>query len=132
MGLFRKIIIIAGGLAVMPSPPDAPAIADQPGNASYLAAALGAASDAMAFCQRRASVCETAGHAAASFEMKARYSAKLLYEWASREEPTGRKQVDAMETGSMSSSKPEGAESTSTLGIDDVTHAWIGPRPKKG
>jgi Family of unknown function (DUF5330) len=132
MGLFRKIILVAGGLAVMPSPPDAPADAGQPSHASYLAAAVGAASDAMEFCHRRASVCETAGYAAAAFETKAKYSVKLLYEWANREEPSGFKQVDAMETGSTSASGGKKTASASTLTPDDVVPEWISPPPKKG
>ncbi len=125
MGLFRKIILVAGGLAVMPSPPDAPVDAQHPSDASYLAAAVGAASDAMEFCQRRATVCETAGYAAASFEMKAKYSVKLLYEWANREEPAGPEHADVMETGTTAASR-------GTLAAGDVVPAWKGRDPKKG
>jgi Family of unknown function (DUF5330) len=131
MGLFRKIILVAGGLAFLPSPPDAPVDPHEPSQASYLAAAFGAVSDAAGFCGRQPGVCETAGHAAAAFERRAKYSAELIYEWANREGPTSMMQVDALETGTTDARDVD-APSASTLKIDDLLPSWIGPLPKKG
>jgi hypothetical protein len=87
MGMLRKIVIVGAAVALMPSPPDEAQTADQiaAGNTSvfsYVAAASETVADLRGFCERNAFACETAGKMAVTLEGKAKYSAKLLYEWA--------------------------------------------------
>jgi Family of unknown function (DUF5330) len=131
MGLLRKLIIVGGGLALMPSPPDDASLGPDVSQASYIAAAAQTISDASGFCGRSPEACVVAGKLAASLEAKAKYGARLIYEWASHDEPTVMQQVDAMETGSTSSASKQQI-SSSTLEIDDLIPPWLGPKPAKG
>lgn len=88
MGLIRKAIFMGGIIFAMPSPP-ATMQADQtaqvmPDSTSwtYIAAAADTVSDLKSFCERKPQVCTTAQYIAGSVEGKARYSARLVYEWA--------------------------------------------------
>jgi hypothetical protein len=86
MGLIRKALVVGGLFLVLPSPP-APQEADgQPGMQSSTFAAITAAADTFAdfkgFCERRPQACVTGQYLAASLEGKARYGARLIYEWA--------------------------------------------------
>jgi hypothetical protein len=85
MGMLRTTIVLGAILFALPSPPEDPAMrtsAPGPGTLGYVAAATEAFSDVKDFCARRPFVCQTAGHLAAAVERKAKYSAKLIYEWA--------------------------------------------------
>lgn len=85
MGILRTLIIAGAGFALMPSPPPGPAgepAASGPGNFAYLAAAAETVADVRGFCQRNPNTCATAGVVATVVEGKAKYSAKLVYEWA--------------------------------------------------
>jgi hypothetical protein len=89
MGLIRKAILIGGVIAAMPSPPPDGADPNQMATQSSLGAsiayvsAVGATvSDAKGFCARQPQVCSTAQYFATSLQGKARYSAKLIYQWA--------------------------------------------------
>jgi Family of unknown function (DUF5330) len=128
MGLVRKVMIVTGGLAMMPSPPhDSIQAADAE---TYVAAAATLSSDAADYCGQKPGVCRVAGYMAAKLEHKARYGAELLYRWTVPDQPNGLRIVDAMETGSTSSASSK--ETASTLKLDDLIPAWIGPEPKKG
>ncbi len=137
MGIIRTTVLLAGGLLLLPSPPEEAGNAQLlPVEASYLVAASSALSDVTSFCDRQPAACQTAGVLAARLERNTKYSVKLLYEWANtpdKAEPSARTAVDAgvdpVTTGSTSD--PEEA-SQSTLKIDDLLPPWIGPAPKKG
>lgn len=142
MGILRTMVMLAGGLAMLPSPPEdsaAPVSAaqEQVVQASYLVAATSVISDLTSFCDRQPAACETAGVIAARVERNAKYSIKLLYEWANSpdQKPAGTAKTavlidaDPVITGSTGE---EAGVSQSTLKIDDLLPPWIGPQPKKG
>jgi Family of unknown function (DUF5330) len=90
MGILRTLLIAGAGLALLPSPPPGPSgepVPSGPGNFAYLAAAAETVADLKGFCQRNPTACSTAGAAATIVEGKAKYSAKLVYEWANTEKP---------------------------------------------
>jgi Family of unknown function (DUF5330) len=126
MGMLRTTFILGAILFAMPSPPQDPATADQAvpmGNVAYIAAAADAFGDVRNFCARKPFVCETAGQLASSVERKAKYSAKLIYEWANdaTSDPVKAEvpqdiaaMVDAIETGS-------------TVAVAEIQMLEIGP-----
>lgn len=141
MGILRTTVLLVGGLLLLPSPPEdhssAAAVAEtQALDASYLVAASSALSDLTSFCDRQPAACQTAGVLAARLERNAKYSIKLLYEWANSPDadaPRAREAVlveaDSVITGSTEKPLPA---SQSTLTIEDLLPPWIGPLPKKG
>jgi hypothetical protein len=141
MGIFRTTIVLAGGLLMMPSPPEdagaqSGAAEAQAIDASYLVAASSFVSDLTSICDRQPAACQTAGLLAARLERNAKYSVKLLYEWANRPDDSAPKartavvfEADPLTTGST---EPQAAATQSTLKIDDLLPPWIGPAPKKG
>lgn len=84
MGILRTVVVLGAIVAALPAPPDDPAAAKAPGpgTTGYVAAAFETFADVKGFCARQAFACETAGYLAQVVERKARYSAKLIYEWA--------------------------------------------------
>jgi hypothetical protein len=92
MGMLRTTIVLGAILAAMPSPPEDPATKQDPGPGTfgYVTAAAETFTDVKGFCSRQAFVCETAGHLALVVERKARYSAKLVYEWANEATADGK------------------------------------------
>ena len=89
MGLIRKALFFGGLIAAMPSPPPDSAGQTQMATQSSLGAgiayvsAVGATvSDAKGFCARQPQVCSTAQYFATTLQGKAKYSAKLIYQWA--------------------------------------------------
>ena len=85
MGILRTVFVLGGALMLLPSPPPGPAGEVAPktaGNFAYLAAAAETVADLKGFCNRNPMACETAGTVATLVEGKAKYSAKLVYEWA--------------------------------------------------
>jgi Family of unknown function (DUF5330) len=84
MGMLRTIIVLGAGFALMPTPPpgEQAQYEANPGRFSYVAAAAETMADMRSFCQRNPNVCATAGAFARTAEGKAKYSVKLLYEWA--------------------------------------------------
>ncbi len=88
MGLIRKAIFVSGLVFAMPSPPatmQAGQVASvMPDSTSwaYIAAAADTVSDLKDFCVRKPQVCSTAQYIAGSMEGKAKYGAKLVYDWA--------------------------------------------------
>jgi hypothetical protein len=90
MGILRTLLVVGAGFALLPSPPPGPSgepAASAPGNFAYLAAAAETVADMRGFCQRNPNACATAGVVAGMVEGKAKYSAKLVYEWANAEKP---------------------------------------------
>ena len=89
MGLIRKTILIGAVIAAMPVPPpdgtDQSQVATQStigAGFAYVAAVSGAVSDAKGFCGRQPQVCSTAQYFATNLQYKAKYSARLIYQWA--------------------------------------------------
>jgi Family of unknown function (DUF5330) len=139
MGLIRKVFVVGGALLAMPSPPQT----SQTGSAaastswSYFSAAADTVSDFKGFCDRKPQVCVTAQYLAGSLEGKAKYGAKLIYEWASDSSSQAPKpggnlaKADQIKT---SATGPQLATaSTSTLRIEDLVPEWHGTlQPEKG
>ena len=96
MRLIRTIILLTGGGLLLPSPPADPmqgtGVADATTMSAMemLSSATSAFGDVAGFCGRQPGACETAAYVAAHLEAKAKYSAKLVYEWATdTQEPAG-------------------------------------------
>lgn len=134
MGILRTSLVIGAAIALMPSPPpqlDATA-PGSPGTFAYLAAATETFSDLKDFCARRPAVCETAGQIAAVMEAKAKYSFKLVYEWANDATGDGRQAglprnlaaADDLVTGTIAGAP---APTRYTLLPDDMVAPWQGP-----
>jgi hypothetical protein len=134
MGLIRKAIVIGVALLAMPSPPaqmqSGVATLSYPSASwTYIAAAADTVADLKSFCDRKPQVCTTAQYLAGSLEGKAKYSAQLVYEWAS-ESSSNRPQVlakaDPIETGSTDQKMTSTLSGNSTLRIEDLIPEWRG------
>jgi hypothetical protein len=144
MRIIRTVLILTGGFFLLPSPPEPEngAVAQGPAAFEVLGSAARAVSDAAAFCQRQPGVCDTAGYVATRFEAKAKYSVRLLYEWANEASQDGVAQPpdqeadasDRLVTGSTTEVAARGpAEpNQSTLTIEDLIPEWRGPVPRHG
>ena len=144
MRIFRTIILLTGIAVLMPSPPESEnsGAVILAGNAAETAGLVKAASqtvfDAASFCSRQPGVCRTAGYVAGKLQAKAKYSVRLIYEWAS--EANGEPGVspyadqadaaDPIETGSTAAAAASG-QSQSTLIIGDLLPEWRGALPPK-
>jgi Family of unknown function (DUF5330) len=105
MGILRTLLVAGAGLAFLPSPPPGPAgeaTPAIPGNFAYLAAAAETVADFKGFCLRNPFACSTASAVATTVEGKAKYSAKLVYEWAS----DGKQKPDPSQTAELQPPKP--------------------------
>jgi Family of unknown function (DUF5330) len=115
MGMLRTIIIVGAAIALMPTPPpeERGALAPSgPGTFAYMAAAAETVADMRSFCQRNPNVCHTAGALAVTLEGKAKYSAKLVYEWAN--EATGDTHPSALPA-NLAAADDEADDSTLTV-----------------
>ncbi len=140
MRIFRTLMLLTGVAILMPSPPDDGTRQDQaefsaPG---VIGSATKAFSDAATFCNRQPQVCETAGYVAGKMQAKAKYSVRLIYEWAaeSSAEPqvspfSDQASADPIRTGSVAIAELESANGQSTLRIEDVIPIWRGPAQSK-
>ena len=141
MGLIRKIIVVGGALMAMPSPP--PDGKDMPGaqnntpssSWTFISAAADTVADMKGFCERKPQVCGTAQYLAGSLEGKAKYSAKLVYEWASdraagpapsRNATPSEVRSDPITTASMGLRLTPQIEGRSTLKMEDLIPQWRG------
>jgi hypothetical protein len=146
MRIIRTIIVLAGVAAFIPSPPEdvsraAPNLAStEVSDAGYFAVATNTFSDLASFCARQPGVCETAGFVAHKLELKAKYGARLIYEWAneanttsSAVQPEIANSSDPIETGSMklASAKRLPQTSQSTLRLHDLIPVWRAPANAK-
>ena len=146
MGLYRKLFVV-GALFALPSPPqsaqDAGSQASSLVSWNYISAAAETVSDFKGFCERKPQVCVTAQYLATSLEGKAKYGAKLVYEWAneSGSELNSRlpanlaknNKADPLTTSSVGSDVASAAMSSSTLGLEDLIPEWRGTlQPEKG
>jgi Family of unknown function (DUF5330) len=147
MGILRNSMIIGAIAIAMPAPPPserAGVIEPQASTIAYVSAASDTFADVRTFCQRKPGVCETAGHVAATMEAKAKYSAKLIYEWANEAaiSSNGKSALsdelasaDPIATGTRDHVRPA-RQSQSTLILSDILPEWQAPvnkpQPKKG
>ena len=147
MRLIRTILVLTGAGVLLPTPPEnvaaqKPVVAEEVSTLEMLSSASSALSDVGSFCSRQPGVCQTAAYVAGRLEAKAKYSARLIYEWASdaTSDPSlpARPQqaitVDMMQTGTtrLALSGPRKKKSQSTLKLDDVIPEWRGPaKPSK-
>ena len=99
-----------------------------------MAAAANAASDVGSFCNRQPAVCSTASNLAGTLEAKARYSIKLLYEWANKDDAAVRPpKVGAVQTevmlpqASFQMAAADVVPSQSTLKLEDIIPEWRDP-----
>ncbi len=141
MGLIRKIVVIGGAFLAMPSPPQTSQTAAVTPSSSwtFITAAADTFSDFKGFCDRKPQVCVTAQYLAVSVEGKAKYSAKLLYEWASESTPPALQgaaelaKVDPIKTSALGPELASIQKGTSTLHIEDLVPEWHGTLlPEKG
>jgi Family of unknown function (DUF5330) len=148
MGLIRKIIVVSGALMAMPSPP--PVVQNgtivqasaQSSSWNYISAAAETVADMKSFCERKPNVCSTAQYLAVSLEGKAKYSAKLVYEWANESGAGQLNQLDLRQTlaiadpintGTVSVQQVELMPHNSTLRMEDLIPEWRGTiEPEKG
>jgi hypothetical protein len=139
MGLIRKAIIVGAALMAMPAPPDKPgekfAFATPSETWAYISAATDTVADLKGFCERKPQVCGTAQYLAVTLEGKAKYSAKLLYEWANESAAgVGRKPLtieelaatDPIQTGTPQLRLTTDLSANSTLRLDDLVPEWRG------
>jgi Family of unknown function (DUF5330) len=135
MGLIRKIIVVGGALMAMPSPPPAVQISSvaqtsTPSSSwAYISAAADTVADMKSFCERKPQVCSTAQYLAGSLEGKAKYSAKLVYEWANESafvNPQTLANADPIKTGSVDARIASSENTNSTLRIEDLIPEWRG------
>src|SRR5437763_5688324 len=96
MRVFRTIFFLVAVALLMPSPPEEAKRGSLMSSASdvsvpqFINAASRTVSDAGEFCGRQPVVCVTADFIAGKLEAKAKYSAKLIYEWANEASSTPR------------------------------------------
>lgn len=132
MGVFRAIMVLTGITVFMPAPSeDSATVAPARDTVSVVSAASQTVSDVASFCHRQPGVCDTAGYVVAKLEAKAKYSVRLLYDWAS--EANGEPAVsplddvaasDPITTGSVLASARDPG---STLKIEDLIPRWREP-----
>jgi hypothetical protein len=146
MRLIRTLLVISGAGFFMPSPPDDIAAGNVTAKTQdvspleMLSTASSAVTDVAGFCSRQQGFCDTAAYVAGRLEVKAKYSVKLLYEWAadSTSDPAlaTRSQeavkVDMLKTGTTlaGGAVPE-TKGQSTLKLEDVIPEWRGLAKKK-
>jgi hypothetical protein len=126
MGMLRTGLILGAGALLLPSPPpDDSGVTPPPGPSTfaYIAAATETIADLRGFCARNMTACETAGSVASVVEGKAKYSAKLVYEWANAEKP-----AEAKQDGEQIIAIVDG---TGTLTDDDMQIEWKKPKAVK-
>ncbi len=121
MGLIRKAIVLGGVLLALPSPPAVQQMAGGQANfQSSTFATITAAADTVAdfkgFCQRRPQACVIGQYLAYTLENKAKYTARLLYEWAN---PMAANQEQIAETAAV----PKHTKVTPPLRLATLTEA---------
>ena len=146
MRIVRTLIVLTGVAAFMPAPPEdvsqaAPQMAGSAASdTGYFEVATRTFSDLASFCARQPGVCETAGFVAHKLELKAKYGARLIYEWASEASSTPSAVPPDLAMGSdpietatikLAAAKRLPNNSQSTLRLDDIIPAWRDPGKAK-
>lgn len=141
MRIIRTIMLLTGATVFLPSPPDGGSVTAgntmaQASQDGVLVSAVAAVSDVASFCSRQPGVCQTAGYVAGRLEAKAKYSVRLIYQWANESgegtglAPTGlTAKADPLTTGSAQRLTVAAADSQSTLKLEDLIPEWRGPIP---
>jgi hypothetical protein len=136
MRILRTIFFLGAIAILLPSPPEESrrsslfASASQITAPEVIYAASRTASDVGDFCQRQPMVCETAGYIASKVEAKAKYSAKLIYEWANEASAPGADQAldERLATASLTHvAANAAADSQNTLKVEDLIPEWRNP-----
>ena len=144
MRILRTILVLTGITVLMPSPPDDSnkvVLAGNTADTGYFEVATNTYSDLAAFCERQPGVCETAEFVAHKLELKAKYGARLIYEWANEANPTPSTALQpdiaqgsdpmATATTKLASTKQTSPASQSTLRLEDLIPVWRGPASAK-
>ena len=137
MRIVRTIILLSAIVLLMPSPPESEKkdagfmVASDVSGPEILVAATRAASDIGGFCAREPQVCVTAAYVAQMLEAKAKYSVRLIYDWANEASssdamPHQADAVDALVTSSTKLAIDEPA-SQNTLQVEDRIPSWRTP-----
>ena len=136
MKLIRTSIVLCGLAALLPSPPDEAGASQTPAPSSMemASAAASAVGDARGFCGRQPAVCETTRFVAHRLELKAKYAARLVYEWASDGKPAQPAlqkikpaKADPMTTGAAPATPLTVHLSQNTLRLEDLIPEWRSP-----
>ncbi len=106
--------LFIGGVALLlaPMPPEdmQSKFSAQPVSAvqthEFVSVAIGIFADAASFCQRQPQACEVLGEVANAAEVKAKYSIRLLYEWAGAEQ-SGHDSVEPALKGTLTPTSPQ-------------------------
>lgn len=144
MGLIIKSLVVGGALLALPSPPHSAPDGSGPqvdvNSWAYISAAAETVSDFKGFCERKPQVCVTAQYLASGLEGKAKYNAKLIYEWANESTadkpklvkvPRNLANADPIRTSSVDGAVALLEPSGSTLRLDDLLPEWQGKKPQK-
>lgn len=149
MRIIKTFFFLAAVAVLAPSPPDdqiaslIEASRQEPSAFQMVSAAGQTFADLGSFCARQPGVCETAQYVAVRLEAKAKYSVRLLYNWANEAStgtgglvhPTQADGADSLVTGSTMklASADSAPSSQNTLKLEDLIPEWRGPVPiKKG
>jgi Family of unknown function (DUF5330) len=149
MRIIKTGLFLTALAALAPSPPESEVASlvrqggQGPSGFQMVSAAGQAFGDVSGFCARQPGVCETAQYVAVRLEAKAKYSVRLLYNWANEassgpggmSSPAQANGSDSIATGSTiklaSSDAPQFSQNT--LKLEDLIPQWRGPTPvKKG
>jgi Family of unknown function (DUF5330) len=144
MGLMRKALFGVAVALALPVPPNGAAdqtpVSPSASTMAYVSAAADTFADVRAFCSRRPQVCETASVVGNRIEAKAKYGARLIYEWANdASNPNSQNaalrnneaEADPISTGTFTRGSAQPSTSQSTLSLQDLIPAWEGPNHKK-
>ena len=157
MKIIKYSLIAALGVFFLPAPPSNDFAVMQGGQkinletGEVIGAAALAYSDVTGFCQRQPGVCNTAGQVLTSFEIRAKYNFRRLYEWSQGTDQAYIRQkkpvqsikieqsarLDPIITGSiapvgkaklpMMFADNDQNPSVNTLQIEDLLPQWRGP-----
>jgi hypothetical protein len=139
MRILRTIFLLTAVVILMPSPPEAPKhdadtigmiAANEVSAPELFFAATRTASDLGGFCQREPQVCQTAAYVAAILESKAKYSVRLIYDWANEASgDAAPRQADGVDDIVTSSTQVASGEvrSQNTLTVKDKILPWRKP-----
>ena len=141
MRVFRTVFFLCTVAILMPSPPEEATRTSPMSSAGdvsvpqFINAASRTVSDAGEFCGRQPMVCLTADFIAGKLEAKAKYSAKLIYEWANEASSTPRAR-EASLTAPEHARLPRlaansRAPSQNTLKVEDLVPDWRNPLPPR-
>ena len=134
MRVLRTIFCLAVVTVLMPTPPEEMS-QKSAATSELLSAAVNTVADVHGFCSRQASVCDTANLVAAGLEAKAKYSVRLIYEWANESRggnvPDQAFEADRLPTASFEQVADYSEASRNTLRLDDLIPDWRDPRQRR-